>query len=148
MTEREPLISVVYSSDAVSGVSDADLQQLLAVSRENNLRAHVTGMLLYRGGRFIQVLEGPADAITELLERIATDPRHTAVRILFREPLEQRHFADWTMGYEPISAPLEALPAAFRDTFDDLEASENPSATLRAIRELTLWFQVRSRASA
>ena len=148
MIDTEPLISLVYSSVSTSQMNETDLGQLLAQSRENNSRAGVTGMLLYRGGRFIQVLEGAETTVSALVSRIEADRRHSAVRVLLREPLQRRQFADWTMGYEPISAPRQELPEAFRDTFLDLEEAANPSSILRAVRELTLWFRVRSRASA
>lgn len=35
-------------------------------------------------------------------------------------------------------------PPGFRDTFDDLEILDDRDAVIRAMRELTLWFRVRS----
>jgi hypothetical protein len=40
----------------------------LEQSRENNLRLDVTGMLLYKGGNFMQMLEGEKDAVLGLYE--------------------------------------------------------------------------------
>ncbi|AUZ89011.1 hypothetical protein CVO76_16195, partial [Arthrobacter agilis] len=54
-TSRDQTLSIVYSSTATRPLNDADLSALLAISRRNNARAEVTGMLLYRGGRFLQV---------------------------------------------------------------------------------------------
>ncbi|GAA2082048.1 BLUF domain-containing protein [Microbacterium hatanonis] len=138
------LLSILYSSRAAEPFDDDRLRALLAQSRENNARHDLTGMLLYRGGRFVQVLEGPESTVRELVATIGADPRHTNMRVLFEEHLEERQFAEWTMGYEPISEPREEKPAAFRDTFDDLEVGDDATATLRAVRELSLWFRVRS----
>jgi hypothetical protein len=141
----ENLLSTLYASTAVESFDDEMLRSLLEQSRENNARNDLTGMLLYRGGRFVQVLEGPESVVRALIETIRHDPRHTNMRTLFEEPILERQFAAWTMGYEPISMPREELPDAFRDTFDDLEDGTDSSATLRAVRELSLWFRVRAK---
>jgi len=133
----------VYSSTATQPFGPDDLRELLRTSRSYNADAGLTGMLLYRGGRFIQVLEGTASEVQGLVEKIRGDRRHTAMRVLLREPIDERRFADWTMGYEPIGVPAGDAPEGFRDTFDDLEA-DDPSAVARAVRELTVWFRVRS----
>lgn len=152
MTPDEPvsgaasggLISLVYSSTAAAPLDDAALAGLLRTCREANGATEVTGMLLYRGGRFVQVLEGPESVVRDLLERIRADARHTGLRVLFEEPLEARNFAEWSMGFEPIAMPVEALPEGFRSTFDDLDAAGDAAATMRAVRELSLWFRVRA----
>ncbi|KAA9089069.1 BLUF domain-containing protein [Microbacterium radiodurans] len=145
MTANDDLLSVLYTSTARSPFGDDELAELLTRSRASNERHELTGMLLYRGGRFVQVLEGPAERVRDLLAVIATDERHTAMRVLIEQPIERREFADWTMGYQPIAVTTAPAPAGFRDTFDDLEQSGDPSATLRAARELSLWFRVRER---
>lgn len=141
---EEAVLSIVYSSTASRPFDDAMLRGLLEQSRAANAEHEVTGMLLYRNGRFVQILEGPEASVRETMARIETDPRHHHVRVLIDEYLSERNFADWTMGFEPISASAEALPEGFRDTFDDLESAVDPSATLRAARELSLWFRVRA----
>ena len=144
MTEPDRLLSIVYASTASEPFDDAQLADLLAQSRASNTRRGLTGMLLYRNGRFVQVLEGPEDAVRDIVAVIGQDPRHTGMRVLVEEPLQKRAFADWTMGYQPVAEPTEALPEGFRSTFDDLEDVTDPGATLRAIREMSLWFRVRS----
>lgn len=138
-----PLHSVVYSSTATQPFEPDSLQKLLQHSRHNNDNKGLTGMLLYRGGRFIQVLEGPENTVRDVVETIRSDPRHTNMRILLREPIEHRNFPDWTMGYEPIGVPANTPPEGYHDTFDDLHATDT-SATIRAVRELTVWFRHRS----
>lgn len=142
-----PLISVSYVSAAADTFDDAALVDLLAQSRASNHDHDLTGMLLYRRGRFFQVLEGHRDAVDQLMTKIRRDPRHTDVRILLTEQLEERRFSDWTMGYEPIGIPAGPAPEGFRDTFDDLEADDE-DAGIRAVRELTVWFRARAAAGA
>jgi len=143
-TTDDTVFSVVYSSTATEPFSDEALGDLLQQCRDANAERDITGMLLYRNGRFIQILEGPEQAVRETMGKIERDPRHDHLRVLIDEFIEERNFAEWTMGFEPIAMPDENAPEGFRDTFDDLEAHGDPSATLRAARELSLWFRVRA----
>jgi len=140
----DTVFSVVYSSNATAPFSDDALGELLQQSRASNAQRDITGMLLYRNGRFIQILEGPEQAVRETMGKIERDPRHDHLRVLIDEFIEERNFAEWTMGFEPITMPDKDAPEGFRDTFDDLESHGDPSATLRAARELSLWFRVRA----
>lgn len=142
---RENLLTVLYSSNATHPFDDDELGELLAQCRASNSRNDLTGMLLYRRGRFVQILEGPEQTVRDLLETIRSDERHTDVRVLIEEPISARAFADWTMGYQSVAEPTEPAPAGFRDTFDDLDGTTDATATLRAARELSLWFRVRAR---
>ncbi|MFF0911904.1 BLUF domain-containing protein [Microbacterium enclense] len=139
---QDALATVVYTSTATQPFDSSALSDLLRQSRANNFAADLTGMLLYRGGRFIQVLEGPSAVIDDLMATIGQDSRHADMRVLLREPIAERSFGDWTMGYEPIGVPAGDAPEGFRDTFDDLESGDE-STVARAVRELTVWFRVR-----
>jgi len=140
-----PLVSISYVSAAAESFDDARLAELLDQSRRSNHEHDLTGMLLYRRGRFFQVLEGPQDAVDELMTKIRRDPRHTDVRMLLSEEIDERRFSEWTMGYEPIGVPSTLAPEGFRDTFDDLESDDDDDA-IRAVRELTVWFRARTAA--
>ncbi|GAA3031158.1 BLUF domain-containing protein [Microbacterium dextranolyticum] len=138
------LYSLIYMSTATSPAMPEDLEALLVQSRANNVDEDITGMLLYRRGRFLQFLEGPETAVRALLDRIRADPRHTGIRVLLDGYSPERQLPDWTMGYERISAEPTPPPPGFRDTFDDLENADDTQAAIRALRELTLWFRVRA----
>lgn len=138
------LYSLVYSSTAVEPFDDERLTDLLEHSRRENGRSGITGMLLYRKGRFIQFLEGPEDRVRALIARITADPRHTGLRVMLDGHPQERQFADWTMGYERVSEPADPVPDGFRSTFDDLEQADDSDRVLRATRELSFWFRVRA----
>lgn len=142
MTEKDPLVSLVYCSSATQPFDVEDLSDLLAVSRARNSERDITGMLLYRGGEFVQILEGPRSNVEQLMEKIGRDPRHTDVRVLIEEPLHERRFDDWTMGYQSLVAPRPGTAEGYRDSFDDLRMGDHDMIG-RAIMELTLWFRVR-----
>lgn len=143
-TESSELISLVYTSTAATPFRETALTHLLDQARSLNGAREITGMLLYRGERFIQVLEGPAHIVQRLARTIGRDPRHRDMRILVEEPIPARRFADWTMGYRSMRGDVGEAPPGFRDSFADLEDGEERSTTLRALAELTLWFRVRS----
>jgi hypothetical protein len=96
--QDQALWKLVYASAATEGFTSSDLDAILHVARTHNAEVGVTGMLLYVNPSFLQVLEGPDDRIHGLYDHIKTDRRHDRVLLLLREPIEQRSFADWTMG--------------------------------------------------
>ncbi|MEV7608482.1 BLUF domain-containing protein [Microbacterium sp. NPDC089320] len=146
MSEKNPLVSLVYCSSATQPFGERELGELLAVSRERNSERDITGMLLYRGGEFVQILEGPRSDVEDLMAKIGRDPRHHDVRVLIEEPLHERRFHDWTMGYQALIAPAPDMGSGYRDSFDDLRMGDHDMIG-RAIMELTLWFRVRESAS-
>jgi len=138
------MLSIIYSSTAERPFDDEQLTELLTVSRDNNARDGLTGMLLYRDGRFLQVLEGPTDALRSRMSTIAADSRHHDVMILLEEMTSTRRFPEWTMGFETLAdADLEDSPG-FRDSFEDLDDAEDADDTIRVLRPLVKWFQLRS----
>ncbi|GMM97351.1 BLUF domain-containing protein [Microbacterium luteum] len=146
--DSDQLISLVYISTATAPLDDAALHGILTRARENNARLDVTGMLLYREGQFVQILEGASGAVHDLADEIRADPRHTDMSVILDEPIEAREFSDWSMGFQPMSTPRTALPDGFRDTFADLDASAESTRIMRAVREISLWFRVRSASGA
>ena len=109
---REPVITLIYASSATSFVSTDALQALLVQSRANNTRLGITGMLLYKDGNFMQVLEGDEAAVTTLYARITHDPRHYGIMHVIRRTIGQRHFSDWSMAFRNLDDPaVRALPA-------------------------------------
>ncbi|MBP5801127.1 MULTISPECIES: BLUF domain-containing protein [Microbacterium] len=147
MTEEHPLISLVYCSSATHPFDERELADLLAVSRSNNDARDVTGLLLYRDGEFVQILEGDRYDVEAVMASITADQRHTDVRILLEEPLHERRFEQWTMGYQKLEAPIAARSEGFRDSFDDLRMGERDMIG-RALMELTMWFRVRESGAA
>lgn len=98
-----PLIHHIYSSRATRETSDAELKSILNVSRRNNLARDITGMLLFIEGSFFQVLEGPEDSVVPTYDVIARDSRHDRVTQIISEPIAQRSFGDWSMGFVSVA---------------------------------------------
>jgi Sensors of blue-light using FAD len=100
----------IYVSRTTQPFSRDELQALSNNASGRNRLIGATGMLLYSGGTFLQVLEGRPRAIELLLERIRRDPRHDKLRVLRRAALQQRTFAAWHMGVLDVGdlPPLDA----------------------------------------
>ena len=95
---------LIYISTSRQVIETGELDRILTISRRNNAGAGVTGLLIAGGRRFLQALEGDADAVEATFRRIGRDPRHFAVVTLRRETIAARAFPDWTMGYQRATA--------------------------------------------
>jgi hypothetical protein len=137
------MISLIYVSSAVEPFTKEELLSLLETSRRNNVRINVTGMLLYKDGNFMQLIEGDAPAIHRLQARIKRDPRHTGLLTLLERPIAERQFSDWSMGFKDLSdSDLRKLPgySAFLNEPLNSEAfAGNPSRA----QKLLLTFRER-----
>ncbi|WP_157928945.1 BLUF domain-containing protein [Pararhizobium haloflavum] len=116
---------LVYVSQATKAVSDGDLKDILAKSREYNAGADISGMLVFaygrdgRRGSFMQLLEGDAGEIETLREKIFADPRHHTKIVIEKGSKAERDFSDWSMAFK--NAPEDSLAAfpAFADLGSD-----------------------------
>lgn len=98
-----PLLSLTYVSSATELLAVPELLDLLATIRPKNEALGLSGLLLYSGGNVIQVLEGPEDAVESTFAAIADDPRHRDVIVMLRDPIQERAFPDWSMGFRNVS---------------------------------------------
>ena len=97
------MYQIVYASTANKDADGIELiQQILKKSRENNTKKNITGILLYRSGIFIQLLEGDSGNVLDLYEKIKFDKRHTNVTTISTISDGQRIFPLWDMAYREI----------------------------------------------
>ncbi|HEY3287190.1 MAG TPA: BLUF domain-containing protein [Gemmatimonadaceae bacterium] len=113
------LHTLVYVSSAEHLQSEAELEEILTVARELNARDDVTGILLYHEGSFMQCLEGDREVIHATYDRIARDPRHHGIVKLLDEPIAERSFPEWQMGY--FRAAKSELLALSNERWNELE---------------------------
>jgi hypothetical protein len=112
------LVHCIYASTATRDLSADELVVLLARARVCNAALGVTGMLLHDRGNFFQVLEGPGVAVARLYAHIATDPRHHRVVEIIHEPIAQRSFAAWTMGFARLDEVDRSAMPGLNDFFE------------------------------
>lgn len=111
------------SSNTIHGGREqvrAQIEAILAAAHRKNPALGVTGALLYSGGYFCQVIEGPQEAIEELFETIQMDDRHGEVTVLHFEPIEERGFDDWAMAFVGIEDEMRFDLDAIKASTDEL----------------------------
>lgn len=125
------MISLIYVSTAAHLLSKEELLDILRVSRRKNKTGPVTGLLLYQGGNFMQVLEGPEESVMDIFGNIQKDIRHTDIIVLCNEPLTERAFADWSMAFlnldEETANTESALSGFLREDFKAEKFCKAPS---------------------
>lgn len=118
MMVNEQLSLLAYTSIACHHMTHNELIELLNTCKEKNQTRHISGMLLYMEGCFFQVLEGHRNVIEQLFEKIAKDNRHHHVIKLIVEPIEERAFGNWTMGFQNITPTELASITGLTDFLD------------------------------
>ena len=132
------LIQLIYTSLAIKGLSENELNSILDTSAKNNKENQITGMLLYHQGRFIQVLEGESIPVEKLALRIKADPRHKFFNIVDKNVINSRDFPNWSMGFHQVSdADILSNPNFvdfFNASFDAFESKINYGMALITLK--------------
>ncbi|MBA4008995.1 MAG: blue light sensor protein [Erythrobacter sp.] len=87
---------LIYRSQPF-GFDRSVLAGILSAARRNNPRDGITGALVCRQDLYLQLIEGPAEAIDALYARICEDDRHANVELLLSEDMGERLFPNWAM---------------------------------------------------
>ncbi len=96
------LCRLIYRSRDVDGLGGRDgrgpgLAALAEDAARRNAGRGLGGALLWIDGEFVQVLEGPLDALEQTFEAICRDRRHRNLRLVDFAPASERAFPDWAM---------------------------------------------------
>lgn len=102
------LKTLTYTSRARLDLTDGELNDIHQTARHLNALDGVTGLLLFDGARFLQIIEGAEAAIDNLVERLRLDPRHSAFEVRDERYVERRSFCDWSMELVRVSAGYAA----------------------------------------
>jgi len=95
--------NLIYISAASHLLTNEELVDILTVSRLNNSRLGITGLMLYHEGAILQILEGEETVLKTLYRKICTDSRHKGLIKMLDIPVNERSFEDWSMGFKQIS---------------------------------------------
>lgn len=93
---------LVYTSFRKPNCDEKEIEKILDSCKKNNPQRNITGILLHSDKRFIQYIEGTKDEVLALYELIKDDPRHTSVNQRNFEPIAERIFPSWEMGYKDV----------------------------------------------
>ncbi len=112
------IFQLLYRSTASQEFWPNDLFGLVEKSRTKNAARAITGMLVFHKNQFLQLLEGPEEAVRACFDVIQRDPRHHDIKVLLTEEVEERSFPQWTMGFERVSDTW-SLPRAWSTVLQD-----------------------------
>ncbi len=127
------LRTLTYTSRA-DDLSDDEVERIHRSAMTLNSLDGVTGMLIYNGKQFLQIVEGAEDAIEDLVQRLRCDRRHDDIVIREDRTVDGRSFPDWTMSMtrvgrarfqacDDISRALpQSVGARVRQTIVDMTA--------------------------
>lgn len=116
-----PISRLLYVSrcamESQGAARDVELRALAARSVARNVEAQLTGTLLHVDDSFVQVLEGPNDAIEATFEAICRDFRHEEVKVIDFVPVKDRLFPQWSMAF--LNADRETA-VRIRDDLEEI----------------------------
>lgn len=92
--------------------SQKDLDTILACASQLASKLNVTGMLIYRQGNFMSLLEGEEAAVKALFAEACQSPLHNTQIVIDEGPIAQRQFSAWSSnvshgGGQPIFSETE-----------------------------------------
>jgi len=126
---------LIYASSAARLLSDSELRELHGDAVRGNASRGVTGFLLYRGGNFLQILEGEEPVIRPLFESIRKDTRHKDIYVLKEGRRPDRLFTKFAMGFVNMDAQ-QGLPAyrdVMHESLDPLRFRQDGRLALRLL---------------
>jgi hypothetical protein len=121
---------LTYTSSARLDLSAQDLDDIHLSARHLNALDAITGLLVFDGLRFLQILEGTGEAIDNLMARLRRDRRHSAVEVRDQRSIGERSFPDWSMELVRVSA-------GYREARSEI-GSMLPATTAPAVRDIAL----------
>ena len=126
---------LLYVSTADPEMKPSTLERIIAIAQERNASLNITGLLVYTGTHFMQLLEGPKDAVEAVFDMICQDDRHSAIARLIAEPVEERSCPDWSMALQVIDAANDGPGHVFTVSNEALAGflPDNMAADLRVL---------------
>ncbi|MGB2246750.1 MAG: BLUF domain-containing protein [Alcanivorax sediminis] len=118
------IYQLVYTSIAYHDMPLEERLDIVKTSARNNQRRNVTGVLLYRKRRFIQILEGDKSVVEDLVAELRKDQRHGDFRVLASQENDHREFASWNMKLYNPDLCDEVSRQALESWFDKAEHGE------------------------
>lgn len=86
------LTTLIYRSHICDHVPVKIVEEMVAAANKKNSQEDVTGILLFNGTHFFQLLEGPEESVFKLYNRICEDDRHYNVVELLCDYAPTRRF--------------------------------------------------------
>jgi len=138
------LKTLTYTSLARLDLRDDELNDIHQTARHLNALDGITGLLLFDGARFLQIIEGSEAAIDNLVDRLRMDKRHSAFEIRDERFVDRRSFSGWSMELLRVSAGYKAAREELGTILPDEVAAPVRSLVLKMIGRLAQAASLRS----
>ncbi|MDN7127401.1 diguanylate phosphodiesterase [Pseudidiomarina sp. 1APR75-33.1] len=123
------LTHIIYVSTASDIFNVEQLPALLEECRARNQRVGVTGMLMFSGNSFFQIIEGDESVVQAVYSKIETDPRHYNVVKILEEPISKRAFGEWILRFCVVDQEaLTELGADYDEMLDEVPLTDSRRA--------------------
>ncbi|OON41444.1 diguanylate phosphodiesterase [Izhakiella australiensis] len=122
------LSTLIYRSHICDDVPLKEIEEMVASANKKNELFDVTGILLFNGTHFFQLLEGPEKAVSNIYDRIYEDSRHHNIVELMRDYAPERRFGNLGMELfdlrehdrdSVLRAVLSKGTSTYQLTYDD-----------------------------
>ncbi|MCY9801691.1 diguanylate phosphodiesterase [Citrobacter braakii] len=122
------LTTIIYRSHLREDAPLKALEDMVTAANIKNRRSDVTGILLFNGHHFFQLLEGPEEQVKEICRCICNDPRHHNIVELMCDYAPARRFGNVGMELfdlqkhernDVLQAVLNKGTSKFQLTYDD-----------------------------
>ncbi|HBQ0202191.1 TPA: diguanylate phosphodiesterase [Klebsiella pneumoniae] len=122
------LTTIIYRSHICDNVSFKSIEAMVARANERNGQADVTGILLFNGTHFFQLIEGPEEKVQDIYQHICRDPRHYNLVELLCDYAPSRRFGKVGMELfdlrehdreEVLQAVMDRGTSKYQLTYDD-----------------------------
>lgn len=131
---------LAYMSSSRAEWSEQQVRDLVASSQRHNEALGVTGVLLYKGGSFLHVLEGEREVVRALFDRVGRDPRHHRILVLLQGEQPEREFGDWSMAFSDLDT-ADSCCGEYADFLSSPATHPLPGPTAAACRKLLYSFR-------
>ncbi|WP_312971676.1 diguanylate phosphodiesterase [Atlantibacter sp.] len=122
------LTTLIYRSHICDNVPVKTLEDMVEAANNKNSQADVTGILLFNGTHFFQLLEGPEESVLTIYRHICEDVRHYNVVELLRDYAPARRFGKSGMelfdlrehdSNQVLQTVLDKGTSKYQLTYDD-----------------------------
>ncbi len=122
------LTTLIYRSHIRDAEPVKKIEEMVSIANRRNMRSDVTGILLFNGSHFFQLLEGPEEQVQMIYRAICQDPRHYNIVELLCDYAPARRFGKAGMELfdlrlherdDVLQAVFDKGTSKFQLTYDD-----------------------------
>ncbi|WP_452599807.1 BLUF domain-containing protein [Pontimicrobium sp. MEBiC01747] len=103
------LKTICYVSSSDIDLNISDLNELFKTTIKNNTHSKISGILIYKNGNFLQIIEGEENQIDKLYTKICLDARHHGTILIIETKICDRVFDNYSTEFPIINNNKQML---------------------------------------